>query len=192
MKKLLKVFNSNLFLIFFATSLFLFSFTIFSTWVAMVCIWFGLFFCFRFTRLELKLSPKEHNLYLATVLLYPLGESLIKWMMIKDIIAFSWFLLNRLEHFSWAVAMVIIFLPTYTDAWKRWEWWQALIYVIGLIGIIGNLNEFMEYFMRVRTGLLDYKNFGLYYWDTIYDMIMNMLGSFVGFVVVKWNHKKVA
>jgi|GEM_PF-6623269 len=44
----------------------------------MVGIWFGLFFIFRFTHLESKLSEKEQEIYLITVLLYPLVHVTLK------------------------------------------------------------------------------------------------------------------
>lgn len=180
-----KVLKSNWFWSFFATVLILFSFTIFSSWVVMVSVWFGLFFIFRFTKLESKLSDKEHKLYLATVLLYPVVETGIKWMIVKNVIPYSWFWLNRLEHFSWAIAVTILFLPTYTDIWKNLKWWQSMIFVVGLVCILGNFNEFFEYGLRMGNS----KNFAAFYWDTIYDMMINMMGGLVGFVVTRWNAK---
>ena len=81
---MIKVLKFNEFWFFFATLSILFSFTIFSNWVGMVFIWFGLFFTFRFTNLESTLSAKEHQLYLSTVLVYPLVETWIKWMIEKN------------------------------------------------------------------------------------------------------------
>ena len=196
---MIKLLKFNWFWFFFATCLILFSFTIFSNWVLMVFIWFGLFFTFRFTQLESKLSAKEHKLYLITVLLYPLVETWIKWMIEKNVIPNSWSWLNRLEHFSWAVVMVIIFLPVFKEIYQSLKGWQNLIFVIGFICLIGNLNEFLEYFLRVPANLLtvgryigEIKNpwpFAIYYCDTIYDMMMNIMGGFVGFLVLKWNTK---
>jgi len=64
-----------------------------------------------------------------------------------------------------------------------------LIFIIGLICILGNLNEFLEYFIRVSFRLTDEKRFAAYYWDTIYDMMINIMGGFVGFLVLRWNTK---
>ena len=93
---MIKLLKFNEFWFFFATLSILFSFTIFSNWVGMVFIWFGLFFTFRFTNLESTLSAKEHQLYLSTVLVYPLVETWIKWMIEKNDLPYSWFWLNRL------------------------------------------------------------------------------------------------
>ena len=81
---MIKILKFNEFWFLFATLSILFSFTIFSNWVGMVFIWFGLFFTFRFTNLESTLSAKEHQLYLSTVLVYPLVETWIKWMVEKN------------------------------------------------------------------------------------------------------------
>lgn len=186
MTKIFKILQSNWFWIFFATCSILFYLTTFSQWVVIVGIWFGLFFIFRFTQLEAKLSNKERRIYLITVLLYPIVESWIKWMIEKNVIPYSWFWLNRLEHLCWAFAVVIIFLPIFTDIWKTLNWWQNLILLIGFTCFIGNLNEFLEYLLRSRSSSINYRIFAAYYWDTIYDMMMNIIGGFVGFIVLIW------
>lgn len=155
----------------------------------MLSIWFGIFFVFRKTSLEKQLSEKERQLYLNTIWIYPLVETSLKWMIEKNVIPYSWFWLNRLEHFSWAIAVGIIFLPAYADISKKLKWWQNLILVTSLVCLLGNLNEFLEYFVRVKANLTDDKHFAVYYWDTIYDMMMNMMGGFVGFLVLTWNAK---
>lgn len=184
---MLKLLKFNWFWFFFATFLILFSFTIFSNWVGMVFIWFGLFFTFRFTKLESNLSAKEHKLYLSTVLIYPLVETWIKWMIEKNIISYSWFWLNRLEHFCWAMALVIIFLPIFSDIVKNLKWWQNLIFVVSFICLLGNLNEFLEYFLRLQGKPKNQLQLAVYYWDTIYDMMMNLVGGFGGFIALKSN-----
>lgn len=189
MVKILNFFQSNWFWIFYAIILILFSFTIFSNWVLMVSIWFGLFFTFKIAKLESKLSKKERRIYLFTAWLYPLVETGIKWMMVKNVVLYSSSLLNRVEHLSWAVAVVIIFLPTYTDIWKSLKGWQNMIFVIGLTNMIGNLNEFFEYLIRVAANLTENRYFAAFYGDTIYDMMMNMIGGLVGFLVLRWNGK---
>ena len=157
----------------------------------MAFIWFGLFFGFRINHLESQLLEKEHRIYLATVLIYPIVETCIKWGIEKNVVPNSWLVLNRIEHFLGAIAMTLIFLPTYTEFWKKLRWWQALTYIIGLICIMGNLNEFFEYFVRrQRFNVLEPYQIALYYWDTIYDQIMNFLGGFIGFGILKWNDRQ--
>lgn len=186
---MIKILKFNEFWFLFATLSILFSFTIFSNWVGMVFIWFGLFFTFRFTNLESTLSAKEHQLYLSTVLVYPLVETWIKWMVEKNALPDSWFWLNRLEHFCWAMALVIIFLPIFSDIWNRLSWWQNLLFVVSFACLLGNLNEFLEYFIRLLLNKKNQSQLAVYYWDTIYDMMMNIVGGFGGFVAMRLNTK---
>jgi hypothetical protein len=66
----------------------------------MLGVWFSLFFILRLTKQEEKLTPSENRLYLTTVFLYPLAETAIKAMIVKNVILYSWFWLNRLEYSS--------------------------------------------------------------------------------------------
>jgi hypothetical protein len=186
-----KILKTNWFWMVFAVLTIAFSFTIFSNWTLMICIWFGLFFGFRLAKLESQLWDKEHQIYLATVLIYPVVASAIKWAIVKEIVPYSWFLLNRIEHFIWAVAVAIIFLPTYTNFWKKLRWWQSLTYIIGLVCLLGNLNEFFEYLIRLKMfGIAGIERNTAYYWDTIYDQAINLIGGLVGFILLKWYGKK--
>lgn len=186
---MLKVLKSNLFWYFFASSIILFTLTIFSNWVVLSCVWFGVFFLFRFLGLEAKLPNREHRLYLITMFVYPLIETAITWAIKKNIVPYSWHVLNRLEHFGTAVALVIIFLPVFVDIWISLKWWQSLVFILGLVCLVGNINEFFEYSLRACCKPYSDIKYAAYYWDTIYDMVMNIAGGLVGFVIIRWNAK---
>jgi len=181
---MLKIFHSNWFWLFLATCLICFAMTLFASWVLMVGIWFSLFFAFRLTKLEAKLPEPAHKLFLSVVLIYPLAETAVKWALSQNMIANSWWL-NRLEHTSWALATTILFLPTLINLWQQLSWWQNLVILVGLLCLIGNLNEFFEYWMRAKDGIVDYYKFSQFYPDTIYDMMVNILGAALGFVLLK-------
>ena len=183
------IFKYNWFWSLFATLIIVFSITVFSNWVLLGCIWFAVFFAFRFSNLEQKLSSSEHRLYLATVFVFPIVETWLTWMIQKNIIPNSWFWLNRLEHFSSAVGISIILLPIYIDTWHRIKWWQSLVFILGSVCLIGNLNEFFEFFLRVCCQPINDEKFIVYYPDTIYDMGINLIGAYVGFLIVKLNIK---
>jgi len=102
-------------------------------------------------------------------------------MQVNHIIPDSWILVNRLEHFCWAIALTLLFLPLISQIWNRLEIWQSLLFVVGFVCLLGNLNEFLEYFTRVQQHPIDQAKFAWFYIDTIYDMMMNLLGSLVGF-----------
>ena len=186
---MINTFKYNWFWGLFATLIILFSWTVFSNWVLLGCVWFTVFFTFRFSNLEQKLSISEHKLYLATVFIFPLVETYLTWMIQKNIIPYSWFWLNRLEHFSSAVGVSIILLPIYIDIWHKLKLWQSLVFILGLVCLIGNLNEFFEFFLRVCCKPIKFSRFAVYYSDTIYDMGVNLIGGFVGFLLIKLNIK---
>lgn len=186
-----KILKFNWFWYTYASLIILFTFTIFSNWLVLSCVWFGVFFLFRFLNLEAKLTNKEHQLYLKTMFIYPLIETLITWTIKKDIVPYSWHVLNRLEHFGTSVALVIILLPVFTEVWASLKWWQSLVFIIGLVCLIGNVNEFFEYSLRACCKTYSDIKYAVYYWDTIYDMVMNIAGGLVGFLIIRWNAKSL-
>ena len=108
-------------------------------------------------------------------------------MIEKNIISYSWFWLNRLEQFCWAMALVIIFQPIFTNVWKELKWWHNLIFIVSFICLLGNLNEFLEYFLHLQGKQKTQLQLAFYYSDTIYDMMMNVVGGFGGFIALKSN-----
>ncbi|MBW4664462.1 MAG: hypothetical protein KME01_09715 [Chroococcus sp. CMT-3BRIN-NPC107] len=188
---MINAFKYNWVWVLFASLIILFSLTVFSNWVLLGCIWFGIFFTFRFSKLENRLSSSEHKLYLTTAFVLPIIETWLTWMIQKDIIPYSWFWLNRLEHFFSAISVTIILLPAYITIWHKLKWWQNLVFILGLICLIGNLNEFFEFFLRVCCKPVKYSRFGVYYPNTIYDMGVNLIGGLVGFLLVKLNIKSL-
>lgn len=188
---MVNVFKYNWFWGLFATLIILFSLTIFSNWLLLGCIWFAAFFIFRFSKLEKNLSTNEHKLYLSTAFVFPIIETWLTWMIQKNILPYSWFWLNRLEHFFSAVGVTIMLLPIYINIWHKLKWWQNLAFILGLICLIGNLNEFFEFLLRVCCKPIKYRDFAVYYSDTIYDMGVNLLGGLVGFLLIKLNIKSL-
>ncbi len=128
-----KFLQSNPFWLFFATVLVLLSFTLFFGWGLMVGTLFSFFFLFRLTGLESRLSEEERRIYLTTLLLYPVAETGVQWMQVNHLIPDSWILVNRLEHFCWATALTLLFLPLISQIWKRLEIWQSLLFVVGFV-----------------------------------------------------------
>lgn len=184
-------FKSTWLWVIFSSLIILFSLTVFSNWLLLGCIWFLVFFIFRFSKLEKNLSGREHKLYLITAFVFPIIETGLTWIIQKNIIPHSWFQLNRLEHFFSAVGVTILLLPIYINIWHRLKWWQSLIFVLGLICLVGNLNEFFEFSLRICCKPIKSSRFAVYYPDTIYDMGVNLIGGLVGFLVIKPNIKSL-
>lgn len=150
----------------------------------MVGALYSLFFLFRFTRLESTLSTREHQLYLTAILLYPPAETLVQWLAINRFIPRDFTLINRLEHFCWAMMLALFFLPFISGVWQRLNRWQNLVFIMGFTCLLGNINEFLEFVLRIQANPVDQARFAAFYSDTIYDMMMNLLGSIAGFAIL--------
>ncbi|MDX2212684.1 MAG: hypothetical protein SFY66_05280 [Oculatellaceae cyanobacterium bins.114] len=175
-----KVLTSNFFWLFYTACLVSFAFTLFFGWGLMVGTLFLIFWVFRCTGMEAKLSDRERRLYWLALLFYPPIETSVQWLGRQGMIPndFNW--VNRLEHGCWAAVLSILFLPIISDVWKRLTRWQSLLFVVGFVCLLGNLNEFFEFSTRVQPPI-DEARFARFYSDTIYDMMMNLIGSVVGF-----------
>lgn len=150
----------------------------------MVGTLYSLFFLFRFTRLESTLSRREHQLYLTAILLYPPAETLVQWLGINGFTPRDFTLINRLEHFCWATVLMLFFLPFTSGVWQRLNRWQSLVFIMGFTCLLGNINEFLEFFLRIQANPINQAQFAAFYSDTIYDMMMNLLGSIAGFTIL--------
>jgi len=151
----------------------------------MVGTLFFFFWVFRCTRLEAKLNAREHQLYLLTLLLYAPAETAVQWLGVRGLIPHDFTLVNRLEHACWAAMLSILFLPMISQVWKRLNRWQSLLFVVGFVCLLGNLNEFLEYAVRARYTINEIQ-LAWFYTDTIYDMLMNLVGSLIGFGILNW------
>lgn len=151
--------------------------------VVLVLIWFGIVFFLRKNYVD-RLTGTQLQLFWAVVYLYPILELILKYMIVFDVISYSWFWLNRLEHFVWVVAVEILLMPVFSHTLKKLNWKESLVFVVSVMVLIGNLNEFMEYILRAYLGVGSRDKFGLYYWDTIYDQVVNLTGAVVGFILV--------
>lgn len=155
-----------------------FSLFIFTNWTFMLVVWIGLILFFN---KKAQLLPKaQKHLFQIVTFGYPLIASVIKFMIEKDVIPYSWFWLNRFEHFFWALSMTIVFLPLAHQFSKvvNSKW---LLIVQGCVAItLGNVIEVIEF--SLRRNLADTR-LGLYYSDTMFDILMNFLGVFVAIVI---------
>ena len=89
--------------------LLIFSLFIFSNWTFMLIVWIGLVVLLQ--KKATLLPSALHKIFHIVTYAYPLIASAIKYMIENNVIAYSWFWLNRFEHFFWAFSMTIILLP---------------------------------------------------------------------------------
>lgn len=149
--------------------------------VMLIC-WFSIAAFVKVKNFDKRLSRSERKLFFITIILYPIIETVIKYLLVNDIIPYSWFWINRVEHFLSAIAIEILFYPFLKPTLSKLNKIESFIFIVCVVVFIGNLNEFFEYLIRhiLNTYRLDF-----YYWDTIYDMVMNILGAALGFCILK-------
>lgn len=154
----------------------------------MLSAWFSLFFLFRFLRLESQLFQAERNLYIAVAIFYPLTATWVKWLIVENIISGS-FWVNRLEHGVWAIATIIVLFPFLKTVKANLTQGQFLLFILGLICLLGNLNELFEYSQWVGFKSVNTQRLAHYYSDTIYDLMMNLSGGAIGFLILESVHR---
>lgn len=159
-------------------ALVIFSLFIFTNWTFMLAVWIGLIVIFYKKAQALPVGLKR--LFQIVTFGYPLIASIIKFMIEKDVIKYSWFWLNRFEHFFWAFSMTVILLPLAYQFQKTIDR-KWLLLVQGCIAItLGNVIEVIEF--SLRRNLADTR-LGLYYSDTMFDILMNFLGVMIAILV---------
>jgi hypothetical protein len=190
-----KPFKPTFFWLLYAVALTLFATTMFRTWVMMISVFFGIFFLFRFTRRTDQLTTLERQIYHWIMVLYPLAETAVQWMAKQGWLTQNWMIINRVEHSVWAMFIVVLFSPIFSEFWKFLKPWQNLLCVVGSVCLLGNLIEFLEFYFRLSPGwIILPERSGIFYTDTILDMMMNLLGGSIGFLIL-WrlkaaSHKK--
>ena len=159
-------------------------FFIFPMLGGLVFFWAILYTIVIWKGLDKKLSQRERNLWFIIVILYPILEAIIKYYLTFNVIPYSWSWINRIEHILSAIAIQIMFLPFFISTLKKLNLVERFLLLLCFTVFIGNLNEFQEYLIRLKLGLTGKNYFSAYYWDTIYDMAMNVLGGVIGFGVI--------
>ncbi|ADV67232.1 hypothetical protein [Deinococcus maricopensis] len=126
-----------------------------------------------------RAPPGARRAWWVTLLVFPAWEFALKWLISRDVMAYSWWWLNRLEHWGWMTAVLVLLLPTYRGV-LRGSVGFALVFVLGLSALIGNANEMFEFAWRLRRGGVDVS---VLYRDTMQDLIVNVAGALTAFVI---------
>ena len=169
-------------LLLYSLAMIIWGYFIFPLWSVMLIVWFAVATYAVAKHLDVRLDERQRSTYWLIIYLYPLIESIIKYMINGNVIAYSWFWLNRLEHFAWAVAMGLLLIPFLSPSLRKLSLPFQLLLYVGAVVIIGNLNEFFEYAIRIYIGMFgNQAKMAAFYWDTIYDLVINMLGSAFSF-----------
>jgi hypothetical protein len=181
-----KLFTNNFFWIVFTVCLVSVGFNLFFGWGLMIGVLCFFFWLFRIFGWEAKLTNSQRWIYLMTILIYPIAETILLFLRMRGSLPPDFDLINRLEHCCWATALCIMFLPFISGVWQQLNPWQNLIFIVGFVCLLGNLNEFLEYLFRTQRPPFNDGLFARFYIDTIYDMTMNIIGSLIGFSILKF------
>jgi hypothetical protein len=148
-------------------------------WIIVSTAWFLVAFlaCFLAT------SHNYSKLIKSTVLvaiLYPIIETILKMVIFYDLIPYSYEILNRIEHFSWAFFFTILLFPVFKYFLKGINNKIVLfIVIISFVCLIGTFNEIFEFLLRTMWNLYD----ATYYQDTILDTVINFAGTSIATLI---------
>ncbi len=174
--------RSNILFNFFTLFILSLSYFIFSGFL-IISIWFLIIYSLKILNIENKILKPHLTLYYATVFVFPMLESILTWLIKNNIIAYSWFWLNRIEHIIASASISILILLILFKYLKKVKWYINLILLIAIVSMIGNFVEFFQYIRRIFFNNSFTINKITFYSDTILDMFSNVLGSFLGFII---------
>ncbi len=163
----------------------LFSFFIFSNWTFMLFVWLILIVIFE--KKAATMPQSYRKTFAIVVYLYPLIASIIKFMVVNNTIPYSWFWLNRLEHLTWSFSMTVILCPLVYQAIKLIKSKYLFILLACITIVLGNIIEIIEFCLRQN---MSDTYMGLYYGDTMLDIIMNFTGSIIAAIFLYFSLKK--
>jgi hypothetical protein len=164
-------------------------------WPVFLVIWLGISLFWSYTKQDQVLSIFEKTIYLFSLFLYPILGTIIKIYIYLDKFPNTYFWVNRFEHSLWAMALVVLLLPFWKRLWvglsikdSNMNTLTLFIIVVGVICLFGNMVEFVEYTMRFM-GNMQWK-YDKYYPDTMFDMMSNVVGATLGFLIVMFAFRK--
>lgn len=164
-----------------------FSLVLYPLWGVQLLLWAGLFLFITRNKLETHLDKRFEKLFYFVSIVYPAIEIVIKIIILYNLIPYSWMVLNRIEHGLFSFCMFFILLPISYRFAKRDLIIAGLLNFLA-VNLIGNLNEVFEFGIRLFWNLEG--RFAAYYSDTLIDMIMNMLGSGLAWVLIPLQVRK--
>jgi hypothetical protein len=169
--------NTTIFFLYLAISVISFSVFFGAQVFVLLIFWYGL--CLIALYLRYKGHRFEVNNWVVFVcVFYPLLEICIKFIMLFDLIPYSYPVLNIIEHalFSGFITIVIAEIFRQSDIVREKLFTPLMVFCV--VTTLGFGNELLEFAVRQYQNL----HRDIYYYDTIKDMIVNMIAS--GFVLI--------
>lgn len=109
--------------------------------------------------------------------IYPPIATWTQWMIHFDIIPYSWRYLNTFEHGFTSCAVTIFLFPIFYQYTSALGKYMMVLFLFGVMMTLGIGNEIAELAYRVYIGNTGQSYFAAYYQDTMYDLVLNIVGT---------------
>ena len=149
---------------------------VYPTWFLVMVFWFGCL-ALQYWRGEPGMARGLTIFHRVCVLGFPAYATFMKWRNAQHGVFEDISIGNRIQHFSWALCTVGLFVPML----RRWivgrSPYQQVMMIVGFVAMLGNLNEIGEWSRSLMAIDVAYR-------DTMLDLTMNLLGSTLGALIV--------
>jgi hypothetical protein len=152
---------------------------VFNVWVVMMVCWFALYVAIRFAVRRgwmANLTGPALRAHIICVVMFPLVATVWKYSQIRYQLGDGGFP-NRVEHFTWAAAMVGYLLPLLARWWAPRRRWEQVMISVALVSMIGNGVELMEYLAKIPKLRLHPLWADGVLRDTMADITTNVFGA---------------
>jgi hypothetical protein len=154
------------------------SILLYPLWGVQLFLWSSLFLFVRNYRHVIK--PESDKFFIDLIgFSYPLLEIIVKIFIIFSIIPYSWFWLNRVEHFIFSMFMTLLLFPFFARFVAKIKLWPVLLMIASIVLLMGTVNEIFEYVLRVVLHFQSAQS-AIFYGDTILDLATNIVGLTFG------------
>ncbi|MBD3329455.1 hypothetical protein GF357_03105 [Candidatus Dojkabacteria bacterium] len=126
-------------------------------------------------------KSKSLRKFIITIsIIYPIIEMTIKFLIFRNIIPFSYWWLNSIEHSLFAIfTTTLLSISLINSSLIKTSLLTALT-SIGIFNVVGILNEILEFGIRLAQNL---EKIG-YYYDTLRDLIINLAMSTLTAIII--------
>jgi hypothetical protein len=128
-----------------------------------------------------RLNKIELGSFLIISFGYVLVASVLKILFYNDAIDNDYIWFNMVEHLLFSFGFGILLYPFVKSEIQKLDFFiTKILLVVGIVNIFGIGNEIFEAIVRELSDLSKAE----YYVDTIYDLIMNLIGSSIAGIII--------
>lgn len=149
----------------------------------MVNIWFGIIY-YNYKNTIQYLSLNERRVFILVSILYPIIETIYKFIIIYELCDLNYVIFNILEHLVFSFCLTLEFFYIFKNQISK----DIILYIniLGVVNLIGIINEISQFVLRISTIVIT----ASHYSDTIKDCIINLLGASFAILVIHIFKKK--